>query len=902
MNQASALASPLASLPSSRLRHWAWALAGLLLGLICVAAVWLASALHHATAEEAEMRLVRFVLGAEAAANRSFASISSLLTVSDNLLALTHREEASRRERLSVAEVLESAMQQNAMVRTLSIVDAQGQVLVEAGHLSRDERQNRHFSPAWLRELAQRNGASEAESRVGLEPGPQGRRLYVGQSLHSYAAGRGWALVAEVPWVAMGAVLQQGGDLDGLEITLERGSGATLLSIPERTAGTPPPQALLATPSVRDSVSRTLARVSQAPALVAFHPLAYGDLWITASLPLVTVYRDWYRACIWLAGGVLLFALLLGAGGLLAQRHLRRLQAVQRQVGQAQATLDQALDSMVSGFLLLDSARRVVQWNHRYAEMFPWQSGALAVGAAWDSLFQADAAAGRGAGAEVADAAQGPRDECAQRQLLDHPAQTLEQKLPNGLWVQMSARAIREGGWVITCHDVTEMREASAAIENLAFYDPLTGLPNRRLLLDRLGQATMLAEREGWVGALLFLDLDQFKALNDTQGHEVGDLLLQQVALRLRSVLRTSDTVARLGGDEFVVMLSHLSSDRDEATDWARHVGEKILRQLSQPYGLGSYVHRSACSIGATLYGPQALPPIELLKQADIAMYQIKARNGHGLCFFDPEMQQKIQQRVDLEADLRVALAHRQFSLHYQPQYTLQGEVLGAEALLRWRHPERGLVSPGEFIAVAEASEIIVPLGQWVIRAACEQLALWQRDPRLQQLQLAVNVSARQFRQADFVAQVMAVVQATGVRPHLLKLELTESLVIEDVQGAIAKMQLLRAQGVHFSMDDFGTGHSSLTYLTQLPLHQLKIDQSFVRHLGTQHTDGVIVQTIIGMARNLGLDVIAEGVETQAQKDLLAAYGCTLFQGYLFSPPLPIAAFNALLAASVVRA
>ncbi len=882
--------SPLAGLPSSRLRQTAWALVGLLLGLICVAAVWLASALRQAAADDAEMRLKRFVLGAEVAANRSFASISSLLTSSDELLALTHSEDNTRRERLSVAEVLESAMQQNPMVRSLFIVDDQGEVLVAAGHLLRAERQNSRFPPSWLQELAARRNASVAADWADLVPGPGGRRLYVGQVLRSYATDRGWALVAEVPWTAVSAVLQQGGNLDGLEITLERGSGETLLSIPERAAATRG-----AAPRPAPGVLLAPARVSQVPAMVVSHPLAHGSLWITASLPMTAVYQDWYRACAWLAGGVLLFALLLGGVGWLVQRHLRRLQAAQRQVSQAQATLDQALDSRVSGFLLLDSQRCVVQWNRRYEEMFPWQSSALAPGVAWESLFQADGGAGMTA------AAYGPQDQRVYRHLLDYPEHPLEQKLPTGRWVQMSARVTRDGGWVITCHDVTEMREASAEIENLAFYDPLTGLPNRRLLLDRLGQSTALAAREGWVGALLFLDLDQFKMLNDTQGHEVGDLLLQQVAQRLQSVLRSSDTVARLGGDEFVVMLTRLSSDRSEAAAWARHVGEKILRQLSLPYGLGGYVHRSACSIGATLYGPQVQPPIELLKQADIAMYQIKARNGHGLCFFDPEMQQKIQQRVDLEADLRVALAEQQFCLYYQPQYTLQGEVLGAEALLRWQHPEHGLVSPGEFIEVAEACEIIVPLGQWVIRAACEQLALWQRDPRLQQLQLAVNVSARQFRQADFVPQVMAVVQATGVQPHLLKLELTESLVIEDVQGAIAKMQLLRAQGVHFSMDDFGTGHSSLTYLTQLPLQQLKIDQSFVRHLGTQHTDGVIVQTIIGMARNLGLDVIAEGVETQVQKDLLAAYGCEFFQGYLFSPPLPIAAFNALLKASVVR-
>ena len=451
---------------------------------------------------------------------------------------------------------------------------------------------------------------------------------------------------------------------------------------------------------------------------------------------------------------------------------------------------------------------------------------------------------------------------------------------------------------VITYHDVTDLRRATAEIETLAFYDPLTGLPNRRLLLDRLGQASVLAQRSGQLGALLFLDLDQFKALNDTMGHEVGDELLIQVAQRLRACVRVADTVARLGGDEFVVMLNDLSIRTEEAAQLAQRIGEKILASLSESYQLQGHEHQSRASIGATVFGGSLQTATELLKQADIAMYQVKARRGNGLCFFDPRMQVAINDRAQLEADLHDALEKRQFAVHYQPQFTLDGRIVGAEVLLRWHHPQRGMVPPGQFIAVAEESDLILHIGLWVLRTACAQMAVWQDVPQCAHLQLSVNVSARQFRHPDFVRQVADALQETGAKAHLLTLELTESLVLDNVDDAIEKMHLLRTKGVRFSVDDFGTGYSSLAYLTRLPLHQLKIDQSFVRNLGTRETDDVIVQTIIGMGRNLDLEVIAEGVETQEQKDFLARQGCDLYQGYLLGRPVPLDAFNALIQAS----
>jgi EAL domain-containing protein (putative c-di-GMP-specific phosphodiesterase class I) len=300
--------------------------------------------------------------------------------------------------------------------------------------------------------------------------------------------------------------------------------------------------------------------------------------------------------------------------------------------------------------------------------------------------------------------------------------------------------------------------------------------------------------------------------------------------------------------------------------------------------------------VGATLFGGKSQGAAEVLKQADIAMYQAKAQRGNRLCFFDPGMQEAINERVQLEADLQVAMAEQQFSLYLQPQCTCDGALVGAEALLRWQHPRRGLVLPGEFIGVAEESELVVPIGRWVLGAACALLARWEGVPHLRGLSLSVNVSARQFRQPDFVEQVAQALQQTGARAHLLELELTESLVLEDVDDTIDKMHQLRTKGVRFSVDDFGAGYSSLAYLTRLPLHRLKIDQSFARNLGVRPTDDVVVQTILGMARNLELEVVAEGVETEAQLGFLALHGCDLYQGYLFGRPMPVEALEALAA------
>jgi len=442
-----------------------------------------------------------------------------------------------------------------------------------------------------------------------------------------------------------------------------------------------------------------------------------------------------------------------------------------------------------------------------------------------------------------------------------------------------------------TAVDISDRKQAEARIRQLAFYDVLTGLPNRRLLLDHLQQALAGSARRGTSGALLFIDLDQFKTINDTLGHDMGDQLLKEVANRIRLQLRVGDTVARLGGDEFVVLIEELSEVPEIAASQAEQVGQKLMAALNRPYRLAGSEHHSTPSVGVTLFTAGQGSVEDLLKQADMAMYQAKAAGRNSLRFFDPQMQTVVAARAALQGDLHQALQSQQLLIHIQPQLDQSGWVIGAEALLRWQHPQRGLVSPAEFIPVAEDSGLIHPIGQWVLEAACRQLVDWAGRPALRNLSLAVNVSVQQFRHPEFVQRVLEVLEYSGVDRHKLKLEITESLLMHDVEDVIAKMVTLRAHGVRFSLDDFGTGYSSLAYLKRLPLDQLKIDASFVRDLLTDPNDAAIVRTIIALARSLGLMAVAEGVETAAQRDALAAEGCTVYQGYLYSRPLPPAAF-----------
>jgi len=446
--------------------------------------------------------------------------------------------------------------------------------------------------------------------------------------------------------------------------------------------------------------------------------------------------------------------------------------------------------------------------------------------------------------------------------------------------------------YVATMNDITMSRKAADEIQQLAFYDVLTGLPNRRLLLERLKLALAYSVRTGNYGSIFFLDLDNFKVLNDTLGHDIGDLLLQAVAQRLESCVREGDTIARLGGDEFVIIINALSNQPVEAVAQALVVGKKILRELNLPYLLASYEYRSTPSIGANLFIGHEISIQELLKQSDIAMYQAKKAGRNTLQFFDPAMQEIIIKRAVMEAELQTALENRQFQLYYQVQMVSSGQALGAEALIRWIHPERGIVSPAHFIPLAEETGQILQIGHWVLDTACAQLAVWQKNDLTRHLTLSVNVSARQFHQDGFIGQVRQVLQQHAINPTKLKLEPTESILLDDIAEAVATMNALKELGVQFALDDFGTGFSSLQYLKILPLNQLKIDQSFVRDLVSGANDQAIVRTIIAMAHGLNLDVIAEGVETAEQLQILQQNGCNHFQGYLFGKPVPIEKFE----------
>jgi diguanylate cyclase (GGDEF)-like protein len=436
--------------------------------------------------------------------------------------------------------------------------------------------------------------------------------------------------------------------------------------------------------------------------------------------------------------------------------------------------------------------------------------------------------------------------------------------------------------------DITAHKLAEEAIHQLAFFDPLTKLPNRRLLLENMHTAISSSDRNEDFGALLFIDVDNFKDLNDTLGHHVGDMYLQQLALRLGSCTRAQDTLARQGGDEFVVMLQSLDAQPQQAAQQARQVAEKILARLREPYHLEGKDFKSSVSIGVAMFSGKGISQDNLLKQADLAMYRAKEDGRNRVSFFDPQMQAQVNERTALEAELQEAITQQQFELYYQPQFRFDGLQIGVEALVRWNHPRRGVVSPGVFIAVAESSGLILPLGQWILAAACQQAVSWSTDPEKASWNVAINVSAKQFHQIDFVREVRDALQRSGVPAQRIGLELTESQLVDDLEGVVVKMTALKELGIRMSLDDFGTGYSSLSVLKSLPLDQIKIDQSFVRDLLTDQQDRSIVRAILTLGESLGIEVIAEGVETEVQRELLLSLGCQYFQGYLLGRPAPI--------------
>ena len=457
------------------------------------------------------------------------------------------------------------------------------------------------------------------------------------------------------------------------------------------------------------------------------------------------------------------------------------------------------------------------------------------------------------------------------------------------------AEGERRPTWIGLVRDISQQRQDEAKIHKLAFYDQLTGLPNRRLLIDRLEHVLTHAARVGEHGAVLFLDLDNFKQLNETLGHGMGDQLLVQVAQRLKDCVREADSVARLGGDEFLVLLKGLATQERDASAQAWDISLKVLQALSQPYDLGTQRHSCTASIGVVLFMDRKNWVNDLLRMADVAMYQAKAAGRNTVRFYDPAMQAAAEARTQLEQELRRGLAMREFELFYQVQVNLDRVPVGAEALVRWRHPARGLLPPANFIALAEQTGMILELGQWVLETACSQLAMWADAPGKGDWTLAVNVSASQFAHASFVANVFRALDQTGAPAQRLKLELTESMLAVDIEDIIFKMLAIKSRGVSFALDDFGTGYSSLSYLKRLPLAQLKIDRSFVRDILSDPNDEAIVRTILVLGHTMGLEVIAEGVETAAQHEFLAHLGCDAFQGFLFGRPVPQAELVATL-------
>ena len=438
--------------------------------------------------------------------------------------------------------------------------------------------------------------------------------------------------------------------------------------------------------------------------------------------------------------------------------------------------------------------------------------------------------------------------------------------------------------------DITQHKKSEAYIHKLAYFDALTGLANRRSLHERLESALAQVQDSRRLGGLLFIDLDNFKNLNDTRGHNTGDQLLIAVAHRLQKCIGAEDMVARLGGDEFIIVFDALGVDETLAYQAITDVIEKIRMALVQPVLIHREHYHTSCSIGATLFAAGDVPD-EVTKRADMAMYQAKSAGRSTYKFFDPDQHIALFSQAALELDLRNALPQKQLELYYQVQWQ-HDRVVGAEALLRWHHPEKGLISPAEFIPLAEETGLIKPIGSWVLRQACEQLSAWQKSPATADLVLAVNVSAQQFAQEYFVEEIIQCIETHAIRATHLKLELTESLVLADLEDTIAKMRRLKRLGVSFALDDFGTGYSSLLHLKRLPLNQLKIDQSFVQDILTDQDDTQIVQAIISMGLSLGLEVLAEGIETAEQRDALQIYGCHYYQGYLFGKPMPIEQFN----------
>lgn len=1008
--------------------------------LLFTAAIIVAAAtLDHQNKRSAlntgQRAVLRVAGSSEATFNRNLLGVDLLLAETASLIALS--DAASFKESVNDAQagdntstLLRGLSTANLNVRHITLVDTQGAVVMSSDPGTKRmgiALPNQFLSDVFAQMVPTLTVSAPVMSFARSEQVLyMARPIIVGQT-------RRVAAVAEVSVAALtdtvtrsvnggasgtGSGSGTAGGNSGFEISLERANGQLLASVPPHedrlgTILTPP---LPQNQGADSALIEASGRLSGAPAIVVARTLLYPGLLVAAGLPTEFALIDWRNNRRYVWGVACAFVVLILALGWLTRSYLLRMMRARSELAQSKATVDQALDSMEGGFLLLDASGNVVTWNQRYLDMHPWMAAQMSPQkpyrdcqeataralfaaddqAARDRWLQEQAALGKETqvdheqmmpdgralrvfekrtpeggrvtlfwditkrklqeAAVLASKAQlqatidaipdvlfevsvdgyyrsyhWPRGDKAEHPAIDLSGQRVQDVMPvaaaeiimaalaearaSGLslgkqfsidraapdegrqWFELSVSRKPETvgeelRFIVISRDITASRVAAEEIEHLAFYDPLTNLPNRRLLMDRLKQALASCQRRGRGGALLFIDLDNFKTINDTLGHEMGDKLLLQVARRLAACVRKSDTVARLGGDEFVILLEDIAALSGDIGKNAGIVSEKVRLILSQPYLLDSQEYQSTVSIGITLFSSPDTVPDELVKQADIAMYQAKGAGRNAIRFFDPHMQSVITHRVSLEKDMRVAVVRKQFVLHYQRQVTHDGKTVGAEALIRWMHPTRGLVMPGEFIPMAEETGMIVQIGQWVIETACSQLSLWAASEKTHSMQLSINVSAHQFKQANFVEHIVATLDRTGAQTSRLTLELTESVMLENMQDSIEKIKALGNLGIRFSIDDFGTGHSSLAYLSTLPISQLKIAQPFVDNIGKHHSGAAIVDTIIGMTQNLGLEVIAEGVETEAQRAFLQAHGCALCQGYFFGRPVPLEEFE----------
>lgn len=977
-----------------RITAFVYGVAALFLAAVLAIAAFTMWQTYEKAISDSENQAMRFVGTSEAALNRSLLAVDTLLAGMGQFLRNSSEDSiAAEIAQPETAQLIETIVRQSLLVRYIAFVNPDGGVIASSDR--RGAKLALQLPPGFLKEILNRPGSMLSISTPSVNQATSQQVLYFGRVLRLADGGKVVA-VAEVQVSMLTTILAQGANIKGLEVTLEREAGPLLASMPPRddlagrTIGPP-----LTDQASDGRPQRLLARLSGTPAIIVARPTLHRNLLIVAGIPLVFALEDWRNERNSILGVALAFTLMILAVSYFARAQLSRQWRARADLLRSKVTLDQALESMADGFVLLDPDGRVITWNRRFVDYFPWAEKLLAPQVPFQPIDEQNARHLQAhseqelilPNGQVIVAVKSPTPDgglvCIYRDvtekkrhisdILEGKAQLqatldalpdvlleagidgrcyrfhsprrprssikvrepvgkmmsdllpanaaaevmvalrdafefgfssgrqFESRAPKGaVWfeISVSRKLVGEGAdarFIVILRDITESKLAAREIEHLAFYDNLTGLPNRQLLLHRLQAAVDSNVRRSRHGALLFMDLDDFKTLNDALGHATGDALLKEVGLRLRGILSEGGTVARLGGDEFVVMLENLSEDPAVAAMQTNATGESILAVLGESFQLEDHEYHSTCSIGAVVFSSAHQSLEDLLKQADIAMYYAKSAGGNALRFFETAMQTAITARATLESELHAALAGNQFVLHYQSQVTSEGHIAGAEVLIRWHHPERGMVPPGGFIELAEETGLIVPIGMWVLETACVQLERWGHDPRRRHLQLAVNVSARQFRTVDFADRVRDVLRRTGADPTRLKLELTESLLQDKMTETVSKMQTLAAMGIRFSMDDFGTGYSSLSYMTQLPLDQIKVDKFFVQSIGTDPKVELIIQAIIGMARNLELEIVAEGVETQQQFEFLQSHGKMLCQGYLFSRPVPLDEFEAQL-------